>query len=144
MIAKGIGARLGYRHQDPSRLLALVVRSRRQSRAGRSTGLVVLASCAEQGEARGQGAGKAEEGRRGMALASTLTERAFAERRRKDWDELDAITRRATGTFFRAKKLSPEDVSRLPPLYRNVCADLAASQSCALQRSALRRLSPAD
>lgn len=62
-----------------------------------------------------------------MALASTLTERAFAERRRKDWDELDAITRRATAT--RAKKLSPEDVSRLPPLYRNVCADLAASQA---------------
>lgn len=62
-----------------------------------------------------------------MALASTLTERAFAERRRKDWDELDALTRRAT--TMRAKKLPPEDVVRLPPLYRNVCADLAASQA---------------
>ncbi|AKV04706.1 hypothetical protein AKJ09_11369 [Labilithrix luteola] len=62
-----------------------------------------------------------------MALASTLTERAFAERRRKDWDELDALARKAAST--RLKKLPPEDIARLPPLYRNICADLAAAQA---------------
>jgi len=44
-----------------------------------------------------------------------------------DWEELDAILRKASTT--RLRKLSKHEILRLPPLYRNVCADLAASQA---------------
>jgi uncharacterized membrane protein SpoIIM required for sporulation len=62
-----------------------------------------------------------------MALASVLTEKAFAERRRKEWEELDTLGRSATVRGI--KKLSKDDIAQLPPLYRNVCADLAAAQA---------------
>lgn len=61
-----------------------------------------------------------------MRLASTLTERAFAERRREEWDELDALTKRALARGV--KKLPLDEVLRLSPLYQSVCADLAAAQ----------------
>lgn len=62
-----------------------------------------------------------------MSLASTLTEKAFADRRRSEWEELDALTIKAkTGGL---KKLEMDDVLRLSPLYRSVCADLAAAQA---------------
>jgi uncharacterized membrane protein SpoIIM required for sporulation len=61
-----------------------------------------------------------------MSVASTLTERAFAEGRRFDWEELEALTHRAQDRGI--KKLPHEDVLRLPSLYRSVCADLAAAQ----------------
>jgi uncharacterized membrane protein SpoIIM required for sporulation len=62
-----------------------------------------------------------------MALASAPTEKAFADRRRRDWDDLHALTTKATARGI--KKLGPEEISSLPPLYRNVCADLAAAQA---------------
>ncbi|MCL2779803.1 MAG: stage II sporulation protein M [Polyangiaceae bacterium] len=61
-----------------------------------------------------------------MSVASNVTEKAFVDRRTRDWEELDALTRKAHAT--RLRKLSSHEVARLPPLYRNVCADLAASQ----------------
>lgn len=62
-----------------------------------------------------------------MTLASALTERAFAQRRRRGWDALDALTRRAADKGL--KKLAADEIARLPPLYRDVCADLAAAQA---------------
>jgi len=62
-----------------------------------------------------------------VALASALTERAFAERRRPAWDELDALSAKATSSGIGA--LSPREVTALPALYRDVCADLAAAHA---------------
>jgi uncharacterized membrane protein SpoIIM required for sporulation len=61
------------------------------------------------------------------ALASALTERAFAERRRGDWEDLDALGRKASSRGLR--KLDAAEAAALPPLYRSVCADLAAAQA---------------
>lgn len=58
-----------------------------------------------------------------MALTSTLTERAFAQRRQRDWDRLDSLVRGVQAKGLR--KQVPEDVAQLSPLYRDVCADLA-------------------
>lgn len=62
-----------------------------------------------------------------MALASALTERAFAERRQREWDELDAVTKKATHKGL--KSLDADDIAKLSPLYRSVCADLAAAEA---------------
>lgn len=62
-----------------------------------------------------------------MSLASTLTEKAFAERRRADWDALDALGTKAQRKGI--KKLDPAEVIQVSPLYRSVCADLAAAQA---------------
>jgi len=62
-----------------------------------------------------------------MAVASALTERAFAERRRKSWDALDSLSRKSTRKGLRS--LDPDDVGQLPALYRDVCSDLAAAQA---------------
>jgi uncharacterized membrane protein SpoIIM required for sporulation len=62
-----------------------------------------------------------------MAVASALTERAFADRRRKSWDELDSLSRKTTQRGVRS--LDPDDVGQLPALYRDVCSDLAAAQA---------------
>jgi uncharacterized membrane protein SpoIIM required for sporulation len=62
-----------------------------------------------------------------MAVASALTERAFADRRRKSWDALDSLSRKSTRRGLRA--LDPDDVAQLPALYRDVCCDLAAAQA---------------
>ena len=59
-------------------------------------------------------------------VASTLTERAFAERRRQEWEELNALTIKAQRGLA---KLEADDVVRISPLYRSVCADLAAAQA---------------
>lgn len=61
-----------------------------------------------------------------MALVSTLTEAAFARHRQPDWDQLDALVRRAQHLGLRA--LGPELVAQLSPLYRDVCADLARAE----------------
>lgn len=61
-----------------------------------------------------------------MSLASALTEKAFADRRRTDWELLEALTIKARQGI---KKLPPEDVIRVSPVYRSVCADLAAAQA---------------
>lgn len=62
-----------------------------------------------------------------MALASALTERAFADRRQREWDDLDALTKKATHKGLRA--LDAKDIAKLSPLYRSVCADLAAAEA---------------
>jgi uncharacterized membrane protein SpoIIM required for sporulation len=61
-----------------------------------------------------------------MALVSTLTEAAFAARRKLDWDQLDALVGRVQQRGLR--KLEPESVAQISPLYRDVCADLAHAQ----------------
>ena len=63
-----------------------------------------------------------------MAVASTLTERAFADRRDREWQELDSLAKR-TASRRQRKKLAVEDIARLPVLYRSVCADLAAAEA---------------
>lgn len=62
-----------------------------------------------------------------MAVASALTEKAFAARRRKSWDNLDSVTRKSS--LLGLAKLEPGEVATLPSLYRDVCADLAAAEA---------------
>ena len=63
-----------------------------------------------------------------MALTtSAVTEAAFAEHRQRDWSELEALTR--TFSDRGVRKLSAIEVARVPPLYRDVCADLARAQA---------------
>jgi uncharacterized membrane protein SpoIIM required for sporulation len=64
-----------------------------------------------------------------MALVSVsaLTERAFAGRRQRDWEQLDALVRTATTGGLR--KLMPEQIAQLSPLYRDVCADLSRAEA---------------
>jgi uncharacterized membrane protein SpoIIM required for sporulation len=58
-----------------------------------------------------------------MALTSSVTEAAFAARRQAEWTELDQLTRKGL------RKLTAWEVSRIPILYRDVCADLARAQA---------------
>lgn len=60
-------------------------------------------------------------------IASPLTEKAFADRRRGDWEELDELVRRAEPRG--AKRLDPHEAARFAPLYRSVCSDLAAAEA---------------
>ncbi len=62
-----------------------------------------------------------------MAVASALTEKAFAERRQRSWDDLDSLSRRSTHRGLRT--LDAKDVAQLPSLYRDLCADLAAAEA---------------
>jgi uncharacterized membrane protein SpoIIM required for sporulation len=62
-----------------------------------------------------------------MAVIGTLLESAFVTRRQREWDELDALTQRVLRQGL--KSLGPEEVGRLSPLYRDVCADLARAQA---------------
>ena len=62
-----------------------------------------------------------------MAIASALTEKAFADRRRKSWEELDSLSRKTTHHGLR--KLDAGEVAQMPALYRDVCADLAAAEA---------------
>jgi uncharacterized membrane protein SpoIIM required for sporulation len=62
---------------------------------------------------------------------------AFATRRAPDWEELDALLRRA-GT--RPERLGPEGVLRLGALYRAAAADLAFARRALPQDPARRRL----
>ena len=62
-----------------------------------------------------------------MAVASALTEKAFADRRQKSWDALDSLSRTMSRRGLR--KLAAEDVANLPSLYRDACADLAAAEA---------------
>jgi len=53
-------------------------------------------------------------------------ESAFVDRRRAEWDELDASVHRARGGL---KKLTPIEIAKLAPSYRDVCADLARARA---------------
>ncbi|MFO0743251.1 MAG: stage II sporulation protein M [Labilithrix sp.] len=61
-----------------------------------------------------------------MSVASALTEKAFADRRRADWETLEALGVKASRGL---KKLDPTEVVLVSPLYRSVCNDLAAAQA---------------
>ncbi len=61
-----------------------------------------------------------------MALVSELTERAFAARRQRDWEQLDAVVRTVQARGL--GRLMPEQIAQLSPLYRDVCADLSRAQ----------------
>src|SRR5262249_45274252 len=58
---------------------------------------------------------------------SAVTEAAFAERRQKDWNQLEALLWRTGREGL--KKLAPEEIARISPLYRDVCADLSWAQA---------------
>lgn len=57
---------------------------------------------------------------------SAPKESAFIERRRSDWDELEAVVQRAPHGL---RKIEPLAIARLSPLYRDVCADLARARA---------------
>jgi uncharacterized membrane protein SpoIIM required for sporulation len=73
-----------------------------------------------------------------MSVASALTERAFGDRRRKSWDLLDALTRRADARGVGT--LAPVDVAQFPALYRDVCSDLAAAEAARYSAPLVRYL----
>jgi uncharacterized membrane protein SpoIIM required for sporulation len=58
---------------------------------------------------------------------ATLTEKAFADRREAEWEDLATLTILAERSG--PKALAPEDLVRFPPLYRCICADLAAAEA---------------
>jgi uncharacterized membrane protein SpoIIM required for sporulation len=62
-----------------------------------------------------------------MALVSALTEAAFVGRRQRDWDRLDALVRVVQARGLR--KLDPNELAQLSPLYRDVCADLSRAEA---------------
>jgi uncharacterized membrane protein SpoIIM required for sporulation len=62
-----------------------------------------------------------------MTLLSAPSERAFADRRRPDWDALSMLLTRVREVGL--KRLTPDEVMRISPLYRDVCADLSRAQA---------------
>lgn len=62
-----------------------------------------------------------------MNTGSGSREPAFTDRRRAEWEALDAIVTRAQNG--KLSKLDPDDVTRLSVLYRDVCADLARAEA---------------
>ncbi|MGH7328628.1 MAG: stage II sporulation protein M [Polyangiaceae bacterium] len=62
-----------------------------------------------------------------MALTSHVNEGAFAQRRQRDWAALEMLVKHAQ--VHGVKRLSAEQIARLSPLYRDLCADLAAAQA---------------
>jgi len=60
-----------------------------------------------------------------VARLTAVTESAFAEHRQRDWTELESIAARASNL----RKLGPQEIARVAPLYRDVCADLARAQA---------------
>ncbi|HEY2517844.1 MAG TPA: stage II sporulation protein M [Polyangiaceae bacterium] len=62
-----------------------------------------------------------------MSTSTAVAEHLFVSHRQRDWDGLDALVRRATQQGMKA--LAPDEVGRISPLYRDVCADLARAQA---------------
>ena len=62
-----------------------------------------------------------------MKRVSAVTEAAFVERRRRDWNELESLVWRTTREGW--KKIDPEHIARVSPLYRDLCADLSWAQA---------------
>jgi len=62
-----------------------------------------------------------------VALISNVTEAAFVARRHKDWAELELLTRRANDKSVTS--LEVHELTRLSPLYRDICADLARARA---------------
>ncbi len=62
-----------------------------------------------------------------MALTSVVTEVAFTERRRRDWERLDTLARRGQGRGL--GRLTGDEIAGLSPLYLDLCADLSRAQA---------------
>lgn len=62
-----------------------------------------------------------------MAVVSSLTEAAFVGRRQGDWQRLDLLAR--TVQTRGVRKVLPEELAQLSPLYRDVCADLSRADA---------------
>jgi uncharacterized membrane protein SpoIIM required for sporulation len=60
-------------------------------------------------------------------IPRTLTERAFTERRQRDWTELEELVRKAETRGLAA--LQAPELARLSPLYRDLCNDLARAEA---------------
>jgi uncharacterized membrane protein SpoIIM required for sporulation len=60
-------------------------------------------------------------------MISAVTENAFAARRQGDWSTLEQLAHRVDTKGY--KGLSPSDLARISPLYRDVCADLARAEA---------------
>jgi uncharacterized membrane protein SpoIIM required for sporulation len=60
-------------------------------------------------------------------LISVVTEAAFALRRRGDWARLEQLAHRVALKGYRG--LAPGELVTIAPLYRDVCADLAAARA---------------
>lgn len=60
-------------------------------------------------------------------MSVQVREAAFVERRRSEWDELEQLVHKANHKG--SKKLFPQEVARLSPLYRDVAADLSRAQA---------------
>ncbi len=60
-------------------------------------------------------------------IPSAVTEVAFVERRQRDWTDLEKLAWRGTREGLR--RLAPDDIVRISPLYRNLCSDLARAQA---------------
>jgi uncharacterized membrane protein SpoIIM required for sporulation len=60
-------------------------------------------------------------------MISAVTESAFAIRRQSDWSSLEQLAHRVDTRGY--KGLSPVDLARISPLYRDVCADLARAEA---------------
>jgi uncharacterized membrane protein SpoIIM required for sporulation len=60
-------------------------------------------------------------------MISAVTESAFTARRQSDWTTLEHLAHRVDTKGYRG--LSPGDLARISPLYRDVCADLARAEA---------------
>jgi uncharacterized membrane protein SpoIIM required for sporulation len=62
-----------------------------------------------------------------MKKVSAVTEAAFVHRRQKDWNELESLVWRTGREGL--KKLPADQIARVSPLYRDLCADLSWAQA---------------
>jgi uncharacterized membrane protein SpoIIM required for sporulation len=62
-----------------------------------------------------------------MKKVSALSEAAFVQRRQGDWNELESLVWRTGREGL--KKLPSEQIARVSPLYRDLCADLSWAQA---------------
>jgi len=69
---------------------------------------------------------------------NVVHEAAFVERRQTEWGELEGLLARASQKNLAS--LAPEEIARVSPLYRDVCADLARAQAARYGASLLEYL----
>jgi uncharacterized membrane protein SpoIIM required for sporulation len=62
-----------------------------------------------------------------MKKVSAVSEAAFVQRRQRDWNELESLVWRTGREGL--KKLPPDQIVRVSPLYRDLCADLSWAQA---------------
>lgn len=71
-------------------------------------------------------------------LPGAQTEATFVAQRQRDWDQLDSVVRAAQTRDLR--RMTVEQISRLSPLYRDVCADLSRARAARYGRPLLEYL----